>query len=542
MKTLALILLPVLFAPAVGFSQDEGLVRQLDTKEEQLEKLWADYWTTDRDIALGNDKLSTVPIRQRIRDVLTEPEFLAKLRAARFDDSTLERRRQFFLQEAIESQITADTELAPLVEEIERDESAIRYQVGDRKLTRAELNNLVGHEPDRALRRAAWEARAQITALTGERVRKAMKLRNALGERYAGRAFTDFMLERKQTDRQRLMAWFQEIRRETDADYKKLLERMRRELKVEKVEPWDLDYYFSTITADFEKELLPAEDAWPRIQKLSRALGFDFEKLGTDVVIADITFGGGTYPIYYGKQARIVVNKYKGIRFTDTLLHEAGHGLHFTLMREPSFLLRANYAEAYGEGLGQVMALLLYRDEIAGPYFGLTPQQVRAIQERYRLKSVLDMRETMADSLFEFAAYANPDQDLAALYNRIYSEYVGVDMHGTATWAFDPFYSTGPIYLQSYVLAEMVGRQIHHAVNQRFGRKWGPEAGRYLHEKFFERGGRMPLDEIMKDGTGESLTARYLIEAMKEPGGASPASSTPHTAGGSGARLSPGGR
>ncbi|HSA94342.1 MAG TPA: hypothetical protein VLE48_15115 [Terriglobales bacterium] len=542
MKAFALILLSVLLVPAIALSQDEGLVRQLDTKEEQLEKLWADYWTTDREIAVGNDKLSTVPIRQRIRDVLTEPEFLAKLRAAHLDDPTLERRRQLFLQEAIEARITADTELARLVEEIERDEGAIRYQVGERKLTRAELNNIVGHEPDRALRRAAWEARAQITVLTGERVRKAMKLRDALGQRHAGRAFSDFMLERKQTDRKRLMAWFEEIRRETEADYKKLLERMRRELKVEKVEPWDLEYYFSTLTAGFEETLLPPDDAWPRIQKLSRALGFDFEKLGTDVVIADITFGGGTYPIYYGKQARIVVNKYKGIRFTDTLLHEAGHGLHFTLMREPSFLLRANYAEAYGEGLGQVMALLLYRDEIAEPYFGLSAQQVRAIQERYRLKSMFDLRDTMADSQFEFAAYENPDQDLVALYNRIYSEYLGVDMHGTATWAFDPFYSTGPIYLQSYVLAEMVGRQIHHAVDQRFGRKWGPEAGRYLHEKFFVRGGRLPLDEIMKDGTGEPLTARYLIEAMKEPSEASRALSTPRTAGGSGARLSPGGR
>jgi Zn-dependent M32 family carboxypeptidase len=88
-------------------------------------------------------------------------------------------------------------------------------------------------------------------------------------------------------------------------------------------------------------------------------------------------------------------------------------------------------------------------------------------------------------------------------------------MHGGHTWAFDPFFASGPIYLQSYVLAEMVGRQVHHALGQRFGERWGKEAGDFLKGKFFSRGGRLTLDEIMQGGTGEPLSDKYLIEALK---------------------------
>ncbi|MGH9602809.1 MAG: hypothetical protein ACRD24_10520, partial [Terriglobales bacterium] len=86
----------------------------MTAKEQQLEELWAEFWRTDREQTLGNDKLSTVPIRQKIRAVLTEPHFLREIKAARFGDPTLTRQRQFFLQEAEEALIIGNRKLAKL--------------------------------------------------------------------------------------------------------------------------------------------------------------------------------------------------------------------------------------------------------------------------------------------------------------------------------------------------------------------------------------------------------------------------------------------
>jgi len=502
-----------------GFAAD-SLRAELDAKEKQLEQLYAEYWRTEYRIAQGEKDVSSLDVQKRIREVVADEPFLARLKAARFGEPTLRRRQQIFAEEAIATKISSDPELAKLVEDISRDESDMRYRVGEKQLARSELRNLLAHSPDREVRREAWNAMAQLTAKTGEPIRKAMKMRIALAEKHAARPFADFMLQRKGIEgRARLMQWFEQIGRETDGAYRELLTKIKEKLNVEKVEPWDLSYYFSTLTGDFEDKAFVPEQAWAKIIQAAAPLGFDFQHPPVDVKITEITFGGGTYPILYGREVKILINKYKGLRFVDTLFHESGHALHYSFDNEPSFLLQANYAEPFDEGLGQVMALLLYRPEVAGEIFGLTPQQVQAINQRYRLQSLYDLRETIADSMFEFEAYANPDQDLNKLYNRIYSKYLGVEISESApsVWAFDPFYASGPIYLQSYVLAEMVGRQIHHALDQKFGKRWGKSAGGYLREKFFSRGGRLTFDEIMKEGTGEPLIAKYLIEALKEP-------------------------
>ena len=85
-------------------------------------------------------------------------------------------------------------------------------------------------------------------------------------------------------------------------------------------------------------------------------------------------------------------------------MHSAGHALHYSMMSEPSFLLRATGAEPFDEGVAQVIALRLYQPEVDTELFGLTPEQAKVVAETYKLKEMFDVRSTMADSLFEFEA------------------------------------------------------------------------------------------------------------------------------------------
>ena len=507
--------------PTINGAPLPALEKQWDQKERELEKLYAEYWRTEYEIARGDSQLSSLEIQKQIREVETEPNFLAALKSAEFSDPIKRRRQELFLDEAVVTRISSDPELSKLVEEITRDEAAMLY--GDKRITRSELNNILGHEAHREKRRQAWLAQEQLTAKTGERIRQAMKMRRRLAAKYSTRSFTDLMLSHKGIpSRQQLMTWFEEIQRATEPEYQKLLARIKSDLKLQTIEPWDLDYYFSTLTGGFEEKKFVPAHAWDQVKATGSTLGLNFEKLPIDTTITEITFGGGTYPILFRKEVKILVNKYKGLRFVDTLFHESGHGLHYSFTFEPqatgsrasSFVLEETSAEPFDEGLGQVMALMIYRPQFAAAVFGLTREEIARVNKWYRLKSLYDLRSTIADSMFEFAAYENPEQDLDALYERVVSKYLGVSMHGGKTWAFDPFYSSGPIYLQSYVLAEMVGRQVHHALAAKFSEQWGPAAGGYLREKFFSRGGRLTLDEIMQQGTGEALTDKYLIDAL----------------------------
>ena len=243
----AMLLLPL----AVGFAGSSAGVtprgsveHTLDSKEQELEQLYASYWQIQYQLELGDTKASDKEVEGRLRDVINDPAFLETLKAAHFTDPALQRRRQLFLEVAADLQISTNTELATRVESIRKDGSAIRYKVGGKLLDRPELDNVLGHAADRDLRRQAWYAQADLTTLTGDRIREVIKMRNELGGRYAAQKFSDFMLQRRSTNRRDLANWFQQIKTSTEPEYRVLLSRMQRELRVEQVEPWDLQYFF----------------------------------------------------------------------------------------------------------------------------------------------------------------------------------------------------------------------------------------------------------------------------------------------------------
>jgi oligoendopeptidase F len=515
--TLSTILL--LLSAASGIGQP-GAVSQksvesvLDGKEHELEQLYATYWEIQYQLEQGDTSVSDKNVNRKIRDVLDDAGFLQTLRTTHLDDSVLQRRRQVFLEVATDSEISTDADLVTQVESIRKDGSAIRYKIGGKSLDRPELDNVLGHEANRDLRRQAWYAQADLTKLTGDRIRDVMKLRNQLGLRYANEKFSDFMLQRRATNRKDLLSWFEQIRAATEPEYRVLLARMQRDLGIEKAEPWDLEYYFSTLSPGLESKF-GLEGGWQRTTKVAGLMGFDFSRLPVEVKITDITFGGYTMPIWYGKEIKVLVSRHTGIRFADTMLHESGHALHFTYVQEPSFILRDNYPPPMDEGLGQTMSLMMFRPEVSTTIYGLSRDEAAALMERRRLESNYSLRALMVQSEFELEAYDNPAQDLTTLYDRVCSKYLDVDCHQSNTWGYDPFYAAIPIYQQNYVLAEMFAYQVHHTLDQKFGRNWGPEGGSYLHDKFLTRGGSLTLDQIMQQGTGEGLSAKYLVTALQ---------------------------
>jgi hypothetical protein len=487
---------------------------QLDAREAQLENLYADYWRTEYKIAMGDNSLSSRPIQEQIRAVVSDDKFLQDLDHASFSDPLLRMRRKLFLNEATYTRITNDPALTAIVEQITQQENATRYTVGDRQLTRAEVTDLLAHNQDRKLREQAWRATSQITAANGARIQNAIKLRNELATKNSAEIFSMFMLHRKGLEVQKLFGWFEQIREQTEPEYQGLLERMRHDLGITKVEPWDLEFYFSNFTNEFESQKFSTDDAWGKTKQLAATLGYHLDPV--EMHVADLSFGGAAYPVLYGKEVRILANRYSGIYFYDRLLHATGHALHYQMMAEPSFLLRANFSEPADEGMAQVMALMLYRPEVNTKLFGLTPEQANIVSATYRLKLLYNVRNTIADSLSEFEAYADPDRDPSAAYNEIHTRYLGVDMHDSAVWAFNPMYGSDPIYLQSFVVGEMVARQIEHHVDQRFGRNWDEKAGESLKTSFYSRGAQQSIDGLMQNGTGEALTPRHLIEFLRD--------------------------
>jgi len=111
-----------LLLAAVTARAADSVEARLNAKEKELEQLYAEYWRTDYRIALGEKNLSILPVKKRIRAVVSDRIFFRRLQGAHFSNPVLARRRELFLREAIYTNIFADPQLAALVEGIERDE------------------------------------------------------------------------------------------------------------------------------------------------------------------------------------------------------------------------------------------------------------------------------------------------------------------------------------------------------------------------------------------------------------------------------------
>ena len=109
-----------------------NVTAQLDAREDRLESLYADYWRTEYKIAMGEQNLSSRPIQEQIRAVVSDENFLRDLDRANFSDPLLRTRRKLFLNEAVYTRITNNPALTAVVEQITQQENTIRYKVGAR--------------------------------------------------------------------------------------------------------------------------------------------------------------------------------------------------------------------------------------------------------------------------------------------------------------------------------------------------------------------------------------------------------------------------
>jgi oligoendopeptidase F len=111
--------------------------------------------------------------------------------------------------------------------------------------------------------------------------------------------------------------------RATRPAYSAMLGLIRRDLGVDRVEPWDIAFWLN----EQEKSVADAYDnaqGISRLHALFTALGFNTDSLATDVRIWDVPTGGVEFPIRPPFGARLLTNPFTGSNY-ETLFHEYGH-------------------------------------------------------------------------------------------------------------------------------------------------------------------------------------------------------------------------
>jgi hypothetical protein len=414
------------------------------------------------------------------------------------------------------------TRFTALQDELDAALVAFRPLVGGERTTRARVSILLRTEPDRARRREAFLSRAEAAAQLAGRMRELLEVSNALHREMGYAGTVEGRLEQSGLRRDEVEAWLDEVERATRAPYAELLERARTDLGVERVEAWDLDYWLEQ-AGGYPAQAFPKADAVARLKDTLRGWGLEPDALPVTVEEANLANAGWNIPIRIPADVRLVLNPTDGFPFYATLFHEYGHALHESGIDQAVGTFRSDRPGQFGEGMAATVERLPGMRAWQRRTAGLDDATMARAEQVERWRKLRRLRSLIARVRFHYAAFDDPAGDLDGLDGRLTAELLGVAAPEQPLWADDMFLVQPQIYVQNYVLAELIAAQVWETLRARFAPDptADPRVGPFLRDAFWRHGQARDWRELIAEATGRPLDPAALVAELTA-GGAAP--------------------
>jgi len=420
--------------------------------------------------------------------------------------------------------------------------NVFRPTIDGKEVSDNEIENILKTEKNSAKRQKAWEASKEVGKAVAADVIELVKLRNEAARQLGFRNYYEMSLIANEQSVDEVVSIFNELKVLTDEPYKKLKSEIDEKLakkygiKPAQMMPWhyqdrffqeapqigtvDIDKYFKgkkidELVSTYYKNIgLPVEnilknsDIYGRKGKYQHAFSTDIDRLG------DVR-----------TMQSVVDNKY----WTSTMLHELGHGVYsLNVRRDLPFYLRCETHIFVTEAIAMMMERQSENADWLHAMVGVSGKDEETIrtegQENLRMHALIFCRWTQVMMRFEKAMYENPDQDLNKLWWNLVKEYQMVtppEGRNAPDWAAKIHLSQAPAYYHNYELGELTASQLQHYIAKNilkqesikevcFANK--PEVGTYLKEKVFAPGASLRWDDLIKEATGEPLSAKSFAE------------------------------
>lgn len=431
--------------------------------------------------------------------------------------------RDFLQSRADPAQVIA---LADAQTAVQDSANNFRFTVGDSLVTLTGLGETMQLSGDRATRRAAFLALQQSANAHTAAIVHAMELNDAIGKQEGFANGAEAGLAAASLTRAQVLRDLDAFELGTRPIMQAMLAQAKRDLKLDKVQPWDIDYWLHL------QETAGGDDAWPREPGLQRMnalmthLGFQPDSLPIDARVWDVPTGGITFPIRPPYESRLLTNPFTGSNFYETLFHEYGHCLNAVLTDKtlpPSCLVGDE--TPMSEGVAECLGHFAYDAHWLQSAAGVSPERAAQLERVGKMQLLLWLRRSIClNAYFEVTAYGNLRMNLDSLYAASYKRFVGAELPAGHFFAYRDIFATGPLYFQSYLYANMIATQFREAMRAQFGVEVlmkEPRVAGWLTQYAFGPGGSIPWPEKVVRATGKPLgteaLARYLAGAM--PGG-----------------------
>lgn len=351
---------------------------------------------------------------------------------------------------------------------------------------------------------------------------KLMKLRNKKALELGFGNYAEIILEITELGSELFHSFVEIIDESTLVPYQKLLEKMKVEqnktdLGITDVRKLMSQYYMSSRGPKITKERM-----YPLMKETAENIGIPFDTLPLQFVERKMPsgIGGQGFALHIPKDFRAVVMP--TLPF-GSRLHELGHGLQWMFTTVESPILKGyewslgNACGAFAEGMAETMAKFSLNSEWLKKYAELSEEEYFDNKAKIRSLAPAYFRFLMNIFMFEVEFYKDLDQDPKELAHRLQKKYLLVDEPSKIPMSLaSMIYVSYPLYVQNYLIGDIVSWQVHKALEEKFGKDYvfNEEVGPYLKETLWKDGELSNWQIRLKSATGKELDIEGYLKSF----------------------------
>jgi peptidyl-dipeptidase A len=514
----------------------------VETAEETLRPLAharnLAWWNANVDATEANERRRMVT-ELAYSDALADRQLYAAIEDARSGDGELLVRRQLdLLHDQMLPHQVADSLRVRIVElesAVEGRFARHRGVVRGTEVDDNEIKRILRESDDSDERREAWEAAKTVGAAVAEDVRELARLRNEAARSLGQRDWFALSLATDELDEAKLLATLSDADAATAqpfAQWKDTLDtRLARRFgcTVSDLRPWHYsDPFFQDAPVEGSVDLDPlfkGKDVVALAQRTFEGIGFE---------VAGILERSDLFPrsgksqhafcidLDRGGDVRVLANVIDNHDWTDTMLHELGHGVYdLGFDDELPWLLRSTHlvtTEACALLFGALPGTREWLEQILELDSGEGEELAHRLKAARAAELLVFTRWVLVMTGFERAFYADPDADLDTAWWELVSRHQLVTPppgRQAPDWAAKIHIAVAPVYYHTYLYGAIVASQVRDAlVASAGGLVDRPEAGRVLGQKLFAPGNSLRWDRLVEQASGSPLSVESLAREV----------------------------
>jgi|Deesub1362B_J571_1020462.scaffolds.fasta_scaffold01591_7 peptidyl-dipeptidase A len=491
-------------------------------------------------------------LRLKLVEIYSNEEDFAKLKkikeTGKIENPLLKRQLIILYNNYLENQVDKDLlkKIIKLSTIVEKQFNTFRGKMDGKEVTDNYIREILKTETkDIEKRKKAWLASKQVGKEVADNLIKLVKLRNRAARNLGFDNYYIMALTLNEQSEEELIKIFEELRELTDEPFKKLKNELDDVLckiygiKKEDLRPWHYNDPFFQEGPTFGDINLDKYYKDKDIVKLAikfyKGIGLPIDDV---IQRSDLYEKKGKNPHAYTinidrkGDVRILANIRDTEQWMETILHECGHGIYskFVDPELPFFLRR--YAHIFTtEAIAMLFGRLSRDPNWMRVMLNIKESEIEKLKSILRkslkFKQLIFARWSQVMFNFERALYRNPNQDLNKLWWDMVEKYQFVhrpERRDNPDWAAKIHFTSSPVYYHNYMLGEMFASQLHyyiatHVLHQDPKDIFyvnNKEIGEYIKEKVLKPGAKYYWNEMIKNATGEPLTAKYFVKQFIE--------------------------